>query len=161
MKREVSLLLAGDAQITRLWSQVREPSFLSLIDAIRAADVAIANLETVIHDFKGHAQADAGGVYMASPPVIAAELKWAGFDMLSHANNHAFDYGAVGVLDTIHHVESEGLIVAGSGADLRAARKPHYFYCNGSTVALIAMASDFVHYERHPILDLMYPVGLA
>ena len=148
MKREVSLLLAGDAQITRLWSQVRDPSFLGLIDAIRAADVAIANLETVIHDFKGHAQADAGGVYMASPPVIAAELKWAGFDMLSHANNHAFDYGAVGVLDTIHHVESEGLIVAGSGADLRAARKPHYFCCNGSTVALIAMASDFVHYGK-------------
>jgi poly-gamma-glutamate capsule biosynthesis protein CapA/YwtB (metallophosphatase superfamily) len=148
MTREVSVLLAGDTLITRPWSRVRDASFLGLIDAIRAADVAIANLETVIHDFKGHAQADAGGVYMASPPVIAAELKWAGFDMLAHANNHAFDYGASGVLDTIRHVESEGLIIAGSGTDLHDARAPRYFHCNGSTVALVAMASDFVRYGK-------------
>ncbi len=146
--RDVSLLLAGDALMTRAWSQVGDASFLGLIDAIRAADVAIANLETVIHEFKGHAQADAGGVYMASPPLIAAELKWAGFDMLAHANNHAFDYGASGVLETIEHVESAGLVLAGSGADLQQARAPKYFHCRGSTVALVAMASDFVKYGK-------------
>jgi poly-gamma-glutamate capsule biosynthesis protein CapA/YwtB (metallophosphatase superfamily) len=59
---------------------------------------------------------------MASPPSIAAELKWAGFDMLAHANNHAFDYGASGVLETIDHVERAGLVLAGSGPDLQRAR---------------------------------------
>lgn len=48
----VSLLLAGDALITRPWSNVRDGSFLSLIDYIRGADVAIANLETVIQSSK-------------------------------------------------------------------------------------------------------------
>jgi poly-gamma-glutamate synthesis protein (capsule biosynthesis protein) len=85
---------------------------------------------------------------MASPPQIASELKWAGFDMLAHANNHAFDYGASGVLETIQHVESEGLVLAGSGADLQQARSPKYLHCRGSTVALIAMASDFVKYGK-------------
>jgi poly-gamma-glutamate synthesis protein (capsule biosynthesis protein) len=85
---------------------------------------------------------------MASPPLIAAELRWAGFDMLAHANNHAFDYGTVGVLETIKHIESEGLIVAGSGTDLHNARAPRYFHCNESTVALVAMASDFVPYGK-------------
>ncbi len=146
--RDVSLLLAGDALITRAWSEVSDTAFLGLINTIRAADVAIANLETVIHEFKGHAQADAGGVYLASPPLIAAELKWAGFDMLAHANNHAFDYGASGVLETIQHVEGEGLIIAGSGRDLQQARAPRYLHCHGSTVALVAMASDFVQYGR-------------
>ena len=146
--RDVSLLLAGDALMTRAWSQISDASFLGLIGAIRAADVSIANLETVIHEFKGHAQADAGGVYMASPPLIAAELKWAGFDMLAHANNHAFDYGASGVLETIQNVESAGLVIAGSGADLQQARAPKYFHCRGSTVALVAMASDFVKYGK-------------
>ena len=61
MGREITLLLAGDALITRPWSHVREADFLGLIDEIRAADVAIVNLETVIHEFKGHAQADSGG----------------------------------------------------------------------------------------------------
>jgi len=146
--REVSLFLAGDALITRPWSHVRDAAFLRLIDEIRAADVAIANLETVIHEFKGHAQADCGGVYMASPPQIAAELKWAGFDMLAHANNHAFDYGPSGILETIEHVEKEGLILAGSGKDLQSARAPRYFQRNGRTVALVATASDFVRYGK-------------
>ena len=134
--------------ITRPWSHVSDAPFISLIDKIRAADVAIANLETVIHEFKGYAQADAGGVYMASPPLIAAELKWAGFDMLAHANNHAFDYGACGVLETIQHVESAGLVIAGSGRDLEQARAPRYFHCNGSTVALVAMTSNFAAYGK-------------
>ena len=146
--RDVSLLLAGDALIARAWSQIGCADFLGLIYTIRVADVAIANLETVIHEFKGHAQADAGGVYMASPPLIAAELKWAGFDMLAHANNHAFDYGASGVLETIQHVEAEGLIIAGSGRDLQQARAPRYVHRNGSTVALVATASEFVQYGR-------------
>lgn len=127
---------------------MREADFLGLIDEIRAADVAIANLETVIHEFKGHAQADSGGTYMASPPQIAAELKWAGFDMLAHANNHAFDYGASGILETVEHVEREGLIIAGSGRDLQRARAPQYVRCDGVRVALVAMAADFVSYGK-------------
>ena len=79
MSREISLLLAGDALLTRPWSHVRDADFIGLIEEIRDADVAIANLETVIHEFKGHVQADSGGTYMASPPRIATELKWAGF----------------------------------------------------------------------------------
>ena len=65
MSREIRLLLAGDALLTRPWSHVRDAGFLGLIEEIRDADVAIANLETVIHEFKGHAQADSGGTYMA------------------------------------------------------------------------------------------------
>jgi poly-gamma-glutamate synthesis protein (capsule biosynthesis protein) len=148
MSREISLLLAGDALITRPWSQVRDADFLGLIEEIRGADAAIANLETVIHEFKGHAQADSGGTHMASPPSIAAELKWAGFDMLSHANNHAFDYGASGVLETIDYVERAGLVLAGSGPDLQRARAPQYVQCDGGRVALVAMAADFVSYGK-------------
>jgi poly-gamma-glutamate synthesis protein (capsule biosynthesis protein) len=145
---EISLFLAGDALITRPWSHVREAAFLSLLTEIRAADVAIANLETVIHEFKGYAQADSGGTYMSSPPQIAAELKWAGFDMLAHANNHTFDYGTSGVLETIEHLQKAGLVVAGSGKDLQDARSPRYFSCPGGIVALVAMASDFVRYGK-------------
>ena len=145
---EISLFLAGDALITRPWSHVRETRFLELVSEIRTADVAIANLETVIHEFSGYAQADFGGTYMASPPQIAAELKWAGFDMLAHANNHTFDYGTSGVLETLEHVEKAGLILAGSGKDLQNARAPRYFHCNGGTVALVAMTADFLSYGK-------------
>jgi poly-gamma-glutamate capsule biosynthesis protein CapA/YwtB (metallophosphatase superfamily) len=147
-RNEISLFLAGDALIARPWSHVRETRFLELVSEIRAAGVAIANLETVIHEFKGYAQADSGGIYTASPPQIAAELKWAGFDMLAHANNHTFDYGTSGVLETIEHAEKAGLILAGSGKDLQDARAPRYFRCDEGTVSLVAMASDFVPYGK-------------
>jgi poly-gamma-glutamate synthesis protein (capsule biosynthesis protein) len=148
MSREITLLLAGDALMVRPWSQVRDADFLALVELIRGADVAIANLETVIHEFKGHAQADSGGLHLASPPAIASELKWAGFDMVAHANNHTFDYGAMGVLETIEHAEQAGLILAGSGADLQRARAPRYFETDARRIALVAMAADFVAYGR-------------
>jgi len=146
MALEFSLLLAGDALTTRPWSHVEDLAFMRLIGEIRAADVSIANLETVIHEFKGYAQRDSGGTYMASPPAIAAELKWAGFDMLAHANNHAFDYGSSAILETLHHTREAGLLVAGSGADLQEARSPRYFHCKGTVVAIVAMASTFIPY---------------
>jgi poly-gamma-glutamate synthesis protein (capsule biosynthesis protein) len=144
----LSLLLAGDALMTRSWSDVGAPEFLQLIEEIRAADVAIVALETIIHEFEGYPQAHSGGIYMASPPAIAAELKWAGFDMVAHANNHTFDYGSSAVLETIAHVKRAGLAIAGSGRDLQEARAPQYVRCHSGTVALIAMASTFIGYGR-------------
>lgn len=146
MTRALSLLLAGDTMITRPWSHVVESAFVRLVEEIRAADVAIANLETVIHEFKGYAQQDSGGTHMASPPAIAAEMKWAGFNMLAHANNHAFDYGSSAILETLQHVERAGLVLAGSGSNLQQAGAPAYFRSNGGVVALIAMASTFIAY---------------
>lgn len=145
-KDQTSLFLAGDALIVRPWSHVVDPSFLQLVGEIRAADVSIVNLETVIHEFKGYAQRDSGGAYMASPPVTAAELKWAGFDMLAHANNHAFDYGSSAIVETLEHVEKAGLVIAGSGIDLQQARSPRFVRRNGTTVGLVAMASSFIPY---------------
>lgn len=145
---DLSIFLAGDAIIVRPWSAASEPAFLDLVARMRAADVTIANLETVIHEFGDYAQADSGGAWMASPPAIAAELKWAGIDMLAHANNHAFDYGPGALLETHRHAAAAGLIVAGSGADLQAARAPRTLKRAGGSVALVAAASTFTHYGR-------------
>lgn len=146
MTAELSLCLAGDAMITRPWSHVDDPAFLRLIEEIRGADVAITNLETLIHEFKGYPQRDSGGTYMASPPRIARELQWAGIDLLAHANNHAFDYGPSAILETHQHAAAAKLVIAGSGADLQEARAPRYFRSDGRTVALVAMASTFIPY---------------
>lgn len=141
--RSLSIFLAGDAVIVRPWSGVTEPAFLDLVARMRAADVTIANLETVIHEYQDYAQAESGGSWMASPPLIATELKWAGIDMLSHANNHGFDYGAGGVLETHRHLAAAGLIIAGSGADLQAARAPRFLVRDGGSVALVAATANF------------------
>jgi poly-gamma-glutamate synthesis protein (capsule biosynthesis protein) len=134
--------------MTRPWSHVGDECFLELVETIRNADVSLTNLETVIHEFNGYAQAHCGGTYMASPPQIASELRWAGLDMIAHANNHSFDYGSTGVLETISHAENAGLVLAGSGRDLQNARAPRYLSRNGVVFALVAMAVDFTPYGK-------------
>ena len=145
---ELSIFMAGDAIITQPWSHIDDPSFLRLVNEIRKADVALVNLEMLIHEFKGYAQADSGGTYMAATPNISEELVWAGFDMVAHANNHTFDYGSTGVLETLENVEKAGLVLAGSGKDLQHASAPGYFYSPKGTVAVISSASTFVKYGR-------------
>ena len=141
-----SLFLAGDTMLTQPWSELDDPDFLALIAEMRAADATILNLETVIHTFKGYPQADCGGTYMTSPPQIASELRWAGVNMVSHANNHAFDYGSIGVLETLEHSRGEGLIVAGTGENLQEAQSPRFSKNTAVTVALVSMASTFIRY---------------
>jgi poly-gamma-glutamate synthesis protein (capsule biosynthesis protein) len=145
---QLSVLLAGDMLIARPWSRVEDPAFLAMIARIRAADVAIANLETVIHDFHGFPQADSGGTYAHTPPDVAKDVRWAGFTLLSHANNHAFDYGSTGVLETHQHAAAAGLMLAGSGADLDGARAPRFVYTAHGSVGLVAMVATFPHYGR-------------
>lgn len=147
-KDSFKLFLAGDAIITLPWSHVHTPEFLALVGLMRMADVTIINLETVVHSFMGFAQADSGGTWTASPPVIAKELAWAGVDMVSHANNHAFDYGTDGVLETHELVSAAGIVVSGSGKDLEAARAPGWTNVGDRKVAHLSVTASFVPYGR-------------
>ncbi|KPK76857.1 MAG: hypothetical protein AMJ79_05200 [Phycisphaerae bacterium SM23_30] len=144
---EVSVFLAGDAIFNRPWSGFTEPEFLRLIDEIQTADVALCNLETLIHTYEGFPQTDSGGTYMASEPYIADELAWAGFDMVGFANNHTFNYGSLGVLETIQFVEAAGMEIAGGG-DLQRARRPVYYYCENAAVALLSATSTFADFQK-------------
>ncbi len=143
---EISIFVAGDAIITQNWSHYKEPEFLLLINEIRNADVSIVNLEMLINDFKGHPQKSSGGTWMSCKAEIADELVWAGFDMVGHANNHTFDFGAVGVLETWKHVQKAGLVIAGSGKDLQTARAPGYYKSPKGTIALISSSSTYTDY---------------
>lgn len=145
-EQPLNLFIAGDALITRPWSNIAAPAFTALVDAMRRADVTFLNLETVIHTFKGYAQFDSGGTHLASPPEIAAELKWAGVDMVATANNHSFDYGSEGVLETLEHLDAAGIAAAGTGADLQTARTHGHFIFSNRSVALVAMTATLPYY---------------
>ena len=139
---DITIFVAGDAILNRPWSQHTEPAFLKLVEEIRRADVAMVNLETLIHTFKGFTVVNTGGTPMASDPAIASELAWAGFDMLGAANNHTNDYGPIGIMETLAFCEGAGLKVAGAGMDLEQAAAPAYFDTPKGKVALIATTTS-------------------
>ena len=65
-------------------------------------------------------------------------LTIAGIDVVSLANNHIYDYGGRGLLDTIHFLDSIGIKHVGAGKNLQEARKPVVFEVKGCRVAFLA-----------------------
>ena len=139
--RDFTIALTGDTILTRPLSGHSEPEFLALIALLRGADAAFTNLETLFHDFEGPAMPSRPS--LRSDPRLAGDLSWAGFDLVSRANNHAWDYGVVGMRETTRHVAAAGLAQAGVGESLEQARAPGVSRGPAGTVALISAASTF------------------
>jgi len=143
-----SMALTGDSIITRRLSVYTEPAFLRMIGLIRGADVAFTNLEMLFHDYEPYPMNESGGTYMRADPALAKELVWAGFDLVSRANNHSGDYGVEGMRLTTKHVAAAGLVQAGVGESLLEAREPKFLEAARARVALISVASTFPDHSR-------------
>jgi poly-gamma-glutamate capsule biosynthesis protein CapA/YwtB (metallophosphatase superfamily) len=144
----ISLALTGDSIITRPISVFSEPAFTRLVDLVRGADAAFTNLEMLFHDYEPYAMNESGGTYMRAEPALVKELVWAGFDMVSRANNHTGDYGALGMTLTTKYVAEAGLVQAGVGQSLAEAREAKFLETPKGRIALIAVASTFPDHSR-------------
>jgi poly-gamma-glutamate capsule biosynthesis protein CapA/YwtB (metallophosphatase superfamily) len=143
-----SMALTGDSIITMRLSVYREPEFLDMIELIRSADVAFTNLEMLFHDYEPYPMHESGGTYMRAAPAMAKELVWAGFDMVSRANNHTGDYGVLGMRLTRKYTAEAGLLQAGTGESLAEAREAKFLETAKARVALISCASYFKEHSR-------------
>ena len=143
-----SMALTGDAIITRKLSVYNEPPFLEMIKIIRSADVAFTNFEMLLHDYEPYPMHKSGGTYMRAEPSMAKELIWAGFDIVSTANNHTGDYGSEGMRLTLKYLNDYGLVNAGAGESLEEAREAKFIETSKARVALISCASTFPDHSR-------------
>ncbi|MDY0234917.1 MAG: CapA family protein [Gudongella sp.] len=92
------------------------PSFKYIKPYIEVADIAIANLETVIG---GNEKGFKGFPRFNSPVESLDALKTAGFDVLVTANNHALDGGKNGIINTINEIEKRDLNHIGTSKEDR------------------------------------------
>ena len=90
---ELKVTMMGEVMITRRISVYKEPEFLELINLVRESDVAFVNLEGLPGNFKGYVYANFDAPPFSSGSFVAEELKWAGFNLISIANNHTLDCG--------------------------------------------------------------------
>jgi len=129
----ISILLAGDLVL-----DVQDPDhWLSgIAPALQAADITIGHLE-VPHTLRGSELAGDVPAPGADPAHLDA-LARAGFDAVSLAGNHIADCGPEGIEDTITRLDALGIVHAGAGATLDAARRPALLTVRGRTVALLS-----------------------
>ncbi len=59
-----------------------------------------------------------------------------GVDLVSLANNHAYDYGETAFLDTMDTLAQAGITYMGAGRNLQEARRPVYYIINNMKMLL-------------------------
>jgi poly-gamma-glutamate capsule biosynthesis protein CapA/YwtB (metallophosphatase superfamily) len=143
-----TLALAGDSLMTRKFSGYQAPGFGQVLDVIRKADAAFTNFEMLLHDYEPYPMNESGGTWLRGDPEVAKDLAWAGFDLVSRANNHAGDYGAEGMRLTTKYLAAAGLVQAGVGETLEEAREARFFESPGGRIAIVSVASTFPDHAR-------------
>ncbi len=143
---EITLLAVGDINLGRKAGRIIlggnvDYAFEKTKDIISSADIAFANLESTISEQNGVTQ---NGVWCFTAPPIAAEtLAHAGFDVVSLANNHVWDFGRRALLETPTYLDRVGIKHTGTGPDLDAAFSPAILEVKGIRIAFFSVTRIF------------------
>jgi poly-gamma-glutamate capsule biosynthesis protein CapA/YwtB (metallophosphatase superfamily) len=155
----VVVALAGDAMLGRrvasaISSPRAPPLFSSEVEeAVRTADFFVLNLECCISDRGSPWPAPGKPFFFRAPPRAAELLARSGVDCVTLANNHALDFGAEALLDTIKHLSAAGIRYAGAGPDVSTARAPALLEHRSFRLAVVAAAdhpADFAATAERP-----------
>ena len=142
-ERAIELVAVGDVMLGRGVAGEPEP-FAAVAPWLRAADLALGNLECVVAPGEpsppGQADDPTQGPYrLYAPPSAVTALREAGFDVLGLANNHALDGGPAGLAETASRLQAAGIATVGAGAGPETALQPLIRQVDGVRLALLAV----------------------
>jgi hypothetical protein len=72
-------------------------------------------------------------------PRALASARRAGVDVVNQANNHAYDHGPTGLVDSLSAIHAAGLAPVGAGIDRSASLRAASFRIHGWTVAVLGI----------------------
>ena len=143
VKGKFSVASVGDLLLARPQSQTADPEMQKVLELLRSADVAIANQEGMAFDLKTYNGWAYGDGQVWAYPSMARDYRAMGIAMVSVANNHAMDWGPVGLFESMKLLDAAGVAHAGGGRDLEEARSAGFFDTPKGRVGLVATASTF------------------
>ncbi|MEK9134986.1 MAG: CapA family protein [Patescibacteria group bacterium] len=137
----LSIILTGDIMLNRRVDLMMKAKndytfpFQKIAEELKKADIIFGNLESPISD-KGK---KTGSIYSfrADPNAIEG-LTFAGFDVLSLANDHVFDYGKIALEDTFLRLKTAGINYVGAGFNEREAFSPIIKEIDGTKIGFLA-----------------------
>jgi poly-gamma-glutamate capsule biosynthesis protein CapA/YwtB (metallophosphatase superfamily) len=151
------LLAGGDVNFGRGCGRqiLAEPSydpFRVVRPLLETADLRFVNLESQLSDQNGETQSKGNMLVFTGPPGGADVLSRAGIDLVSLANNHAWDYGKPALLETFENLERVGVAYAGAHREPNRAYEPTIVRKQGWSVALFAVTQIWNQgaIETHP-----------
>lgn len=143
---EVTLAFAGDilfddhyavtARVVQNGGDISSGIAPDLIREMKSADIMMLNNEFPYSD-RGEPLEDKQFTFRAKPSTVAY-LNELGVDIVSLANNHAYDYGETAFIDTMTTLEDAGIVYVGAGRNLQEARRPVSYIVNNMKIAIVS-----------------------
>lgn len=146
LARSVTIAAAGDVLVHRrvvaaARAHASEGGFRWVLAGLGALlptdDIAFVNLESPLTE-AFRSPANATPPVLGAPTTYGADLAATGFDVLSVANNHAFDQAGDGLAITLDAIRSAGMLAVGAGRSDAEARAPVVVQRGGVRVAFVA-----------------------
>jgi poly-gamma-glutamate capsule biosynthesis protein CapA/YwtB (metallophosphatase superfamily) len=102
----------------------------------RTDDLTLVNLECPATDIAE--PVSKAFTFRCDPGALPAARR-AGVDVMSQANNHAYDQGPAGLVDSLDRIRGAGLVPVGAGADRDEALRAATFQLDGWKVAVLGI----------------------
>lgn len=128
-------------------SDINDTFSADLLERMRSADVFMLNNEFPFST-RGTPTEGKTFTFRANPANVQL-YELLGVDIVSLANNHAYDYGEEALLDTFTTLEDAEIPYVGAGRNINEARKPAYLIANGMKIAVVSATQI----ERNAVPD--------
>lgn len=125
--KELKISAVGDIMLGRYVATLIKDNFDKPFEEVKEvfaeSDIKFGNLECVLSDndlenIKGKAK----NFCLKGPSDMVNVLNTVGFNVLSLANNHIYDYAHDGLIDTIENLSTNNIQTIGAGTNLEDAR---------------------------------------
>jgi poly-gamma-glutamate capsule biosynthesis protein CapA/YwtB (metallophosphatase superfamily) len=136
----ITLAFAGDVHfVDRTLKLLDQPNdtFGPVSAVLSAADVAMVNLESAVTT---RGVPEPKTFHFRAPSLAFAAIAAAGVDLVTIANNHALDFGRVGLTDTLNAAHGFGFPVVGAGMNADEAYRAWITTVKGVRIAFIGMS---------------------
>lgn len=107
-----------------------------LVEIMNKADIMIANNEFTFSN-RGTPLANKVYTFRANPDRVKIYHEM-GVDLVTIANNHAYDYGKEAFFDTLDTLDNSNIARVGGGKNIDEAKQPYYYIINGYKIAFLA-----------------------
>ena len=107
-----------------------------VLSTMQSVDIMMANNEFPYSD-RGTPTPNKTYTFRADPKDVHI-MKDMGVDIVSLANNHAYDYGPDALIDTVDTLNDAKLPFVGAGKNFEEAAHPVYFHANGRVISYVS-----------------------
>ncbi|MCL2705118.1 MAG: CapA family protein [Spirochaetaceae bacterium] len=127
--RGVSRLLSSDNGLKKVFNDT--------LEILQKSDIAIGNLEGAVTNKSEKLEKSFNFKF---DPSVLVYLKEAGFKYLYITNNHSFDYGEEGFIDTLLNFKKANIATSGAGENITEAIAPWQTEINKTKINIFSLA---------------------